>query len=690
MTLTALAATGRLCEHLGYRPSLMALDHTARSLRFDRPDPPGSGSVPEDSLLTAYLEGVARVFRTGRRPLSLRLARVGLEAWDFTTLSAVVRFVAYSLSSTQGAQEMAILKAVASGPEYRAAWQSLLPDAFVAFDPEALSGLTIRETPCTVVTPTSAARQSPAPSPAAPPGTPASNNWAVGPARSANGSVIFCNDPHLAVNQLPGFWYQAEIITPDLYTLGFGVPGTPLFPGGWNGSVAWGVTHAVVDGEDLVIEECRDGKVRRADGWMPVVTRDEYIRVRGASDEHIRVHEIDGGILLGDPQVPGRYLQRRWAGASSSVGPTMTALAELLFADSASAAADAVSRAEAVDLNWVMGDRHGGTSYQLSGRPLVHEREHSGILPCAGWSPQYTPARVAEPDELPRESGGPDACLVTANQRIAVAGYRVFQSLPFSDHRAERIREVLHDGYGTGAPMVDPALMQRLQYDVYSRQAERILHACEPYLPPEAEKLRAWDRRYTAESRTATLFDAFRRELFTIVVTDTLAPAGKVREIFDGGGLSAVSHDLVERWYGRNDGPFGTVDWKTVVARAYERAVRATRRPRPWGAVNRLVMRHQILGHSLLGPLVNDGPHRYGGCGTTVFQGYTYHHGKAREHTTGPTYHLIVDFGEPAAYTNIASGRTERAGHPHYRLGIASWLTARYERFVPPSEEDFH
>jgi hypothetical protein len=100
-------------------------------------------------------------------------------------------------------------------------------------------------------------------------------------------------------------------------------------------------------------------------------------------------------------------------------------------------------------------------------------------------------------------------------------------------------------------------------------------------------------------------------------------------------------------------------------------------------------MRHQLLGHTLLGHLFNDGPHDYRGHSSTVFQGLGYNLGRASEQTTGPTYHLIVDFGENAAYTNMAGGRTERALHRHYRLGIASWLTARYERFVHPSEDDF-
>lgn len=689
MALAYFAATGTICEHLGYRPSLLAMDRTARALRFSRPDPHGPARDGH-GLLTAYLDGVARVFDTGRRSLLLRGMGVKLPCWGVEQMSALVRFLSYNLSHTQGKQELAILRAVASGRKYERAWALMMPQAFEGFDPSALDGLTVNAAPYTIVRPTDAVRRTRPPRDPLPVASaPASNNWAVGRGRSATGGAILCNDPHLSVNTLPGFWYQAEIITPDLYVLGFTVPGTPAFMGGWNGDVAWGITHSATDSEDLVIEECREGSARRADGWRQVDARHEIIGVRHASPDRIAVYGVDAGLLHGDPTVPGRYLRRVWGGATSSTSRTLSGLLDLLFTKTAASGLDAVRRAEAVDLNWVLADRRGDIGYQLSGMPLAHATEHAGLLPRAGWSAGFSEPRAMAPQELPRVVNPDSGILVTANNRLVVDGYPTCQSLPFAPDRADRIRAVLSNG----APLTVRA-MQKLHYDVESRQARRVMKLCLDCLPESDTILRNWDCRFTAESRAATLFHAFNRALLRDVFAHRFAPAVLTEELLSDGFLELASSHQFEGLYGPDSALFTAEQWREIVQRAYRAAAaavsRRARRPPRWGRANRLIMRHQLLGHSILGSLVNEGPIQYHGHSSTVFQGLTYNHGAQNEHTTGPTYHMIVDFSARTAYTNLAGGRTERALHRDYRLGIASWLTGRYERFVHPSEDNFH
>jgi penicillin amidase len=283
-----------------------------------------------------------------------------------------------------------------------------------------------------------------------------------------------------------------------------------------------------------------------------------------------------------------------------------------------------------------------------------------------------------------------DGFLVTANQRIQINGFAVHQSLPLSSDRADRIRDLI-----TGTSNIDRSDMQRIQYDVLSLQARRVMAFCRPYLPPEARDLTNWDCSFDTGSRAATLYDAFGRGLLRAVVGDRLIPSDKLDAVLGGSFLEAGSHKLFEDAYRDTTGPFRDVDWKTAVPEAFRRAKKQVargvgKRPERWGRTNRIVLRHAVLGRSIIRRIVNSGPFDYPGRGSTPFQGRTVHPDQPNEHTTGPTYHLIVDFGEGAAYTNAPSGRTERPLHGHYRLGIISWLTARYEEFRPPSEEDFH
>ena len=41
-----------------------------------------------------------------------------------------------------------------------------------------------------------------------------SNNWAIGPSRSASGKAMVVNDPHLDSRILPGYWYPVGLFTP--------------------------------------------------------------------------------------------------------------------------------------------------------------------------------------------------------------------------------------------------------------------------------------------------------------------------------------------------------------------------------------------------------------------------------------------------------------------------------------------
>jgi len=72
-------------------------------------------------------------------------------------------------------------------------------------------------------------------------GTGGSNAWAVAGIRTASGTPILANDPHLAP-AIPAPWYLAHLRTPDWEVAGASFVGGPAFPSGHNGHAAWGVT----------------------------------------------------------------------------------------------------------------------------------------------------------------------------------------------------------------------------------------------------------------------------------------------------------------------------------------------------------------------------------------------------------------------------------------------------------------
>ena len=86
-----------------------------------------------------------------------------------------------------------------------------------------------------------------------------SNNWVVGPARSATGGALLANDPHLGIS-MPSIWFinglHCRVVNAacpwDVAGVSFpGVPGVVL---GHNARIAWGATNVDPDVQDLVIE----------------------------------------------------------------------------------------------------------------------------------------------------------------------------------------------------------------------------------------------------------------------------------------------------------------------------------------------------------------------------------------------------------------------------------------------------
>lgn len=73
-----------------------------------------------------------------------------------------------------------------------------------------------------------------------------SNNWAISGSKTATGSPIFCNDPHLNTT-LPSLWYAVQLNAPGINVMGVSLPGAPGVIIGFNDSIAWGITNAQRD-----------------------------------------------------------------------------------------------------------------------------------------------------------------------------------------------------------------------------------------------------------------------------------------------------------------------------------------------------------------------------------------------------------------------------------------------------------
>ena len=82
-----------------------------------------------------------------------------------------------------------------------------------------------------------------------------SNAWAIAPERTETGRPFLCNDTHLLLS-IPGIWYMNHLNSQEGYhCTGSTIAGLPGILIGHNEQIAWGITLAYTDVEDIFIEK---------------------------------------------------------------------------------------------------------------------------------------------------------------------------------------------------------------------------------------------------------------------------------------------------------------------------------------------------------------------------------------------------------------------------------------------------
>jgi penicillin amidase len=681
MLLVRILGRGEASEFLQSTDELLALD------RFFRRANLGSDSRSEEAALCdrtrsaseTYCQGVNRYFETTGIPWELRLLgyKRHHRPWSIADIFLTAKVIGYmSLAQSQWEMERFIIECVQSGIS-REKLEELFPGQLNGLDETLVRQLNLEPR----VVPESIKWAH------ALPRAMASNNWVVSGAKTASGQPMLCNDPHLEVNRLPAIWYEAVLrwTTPNgsRYVMGGTMPGVPGVISGRTPELAWGVTYAFMDNVDSWIEDCRDGKYRRGESWLPLVIRRELIRRRGTSAIEDVVYENDHGTLEGNPAVPGYYLATRWSCFEGTSADSVEAVLGVIDACSVEEGRRVLGRLNNAGWNWVLADRAGNIGYQMSGKLPLRRDGISGLVPLPGWDPANDWQGFASPEDLPRMMNPPQGFIATANQDLNAWGKLRPINLPMAPYRAERIASVLSQ-----ATALNVEEMIKLQFDLYSTQAERLMALFRPFLSEFEKKhvdtctlLASWDLRYQNDSFGATLFEQAYRAL--------------IEEVFgaentDGLGEAVVEH-LVQRtplfadFFGNFDRVllseksawFGNRTRDEIYRKALACALQEL--PKPYGETHQIVMKHLLFGGKLPRWLGFDrGPIPLLGSRATVHQGQIYRAG-GRETTFAPSLRVVTDLSGDEMRTTLAGGASDRRFSKWYANEIDDWLKGRYK-----------
>ena len=225
----------------------------------------------------------------------------------------------------------------------------------------------------------------------------ASNAWAAGVPRSATGSTLLANDPHLGLTA-PSIWYLTRLELSSGGVIGGTIPGVPVVMLGRSSDLGWGITSSYLDDQDVYIEEVNPSdasQYRVPNGWANFETRDSIIRIKDAPSVKVQLQwTVNGPVLPPDQydlatiRPPGHVTAVAWT-ALSPQDTTIQAAMELMRATSVEAGIAAAEGYIAPSQMLTLADRN-SVGLKLIGHVPNRDPNHvtEGRMPHYGYLPQ--------------------------------------------------------------------------------------------------------------------------------------------------------------------------------------------------------------------------------------------------------------------------------------------------------------
>ena len=673
MWLMKIIGRGRASELLKADEELIELDKFMRWINLcgDTADEAKQVSAETDAIFTAYCRGVNDAVCDSKTPFEFKLTGYKPDSWTSADAILMIKMIGFvGLTQSQGDSEKFILQMIRNDvPPQKI--KELFPKITEDISEDLIEILKQVKLIRPIIPESIKWLGRLA-------GFSASNNWAISPEKTASGKAMLCGDPHLSA-QLPSIFYPALMRCQDYYLMGATLPGVPSVMLGRSPHLAWSVTYGTMDMIDYFVEEVQDKKYRRGDKWRPFTVREEIIKPKKKNPIHIKIYENEHGILEGEPEENGYYLNFAWSARQGTVAESVNNLLKIAQAKNAAEAMNYFAGLSFAPFNWTMADTEGNIGYQLSGLFPKKAKNTSGLLPYLGWDESQDWQGMTPTDQNPKVFNPKDGLIITANQDLNHLGQVAPMTLPMPDYRADRIRELLERQEGL---TVDD--MKKIHYDRYSKQAEAFMEIIRPLLPAteNGDIIKHWDQKYDSASLGATLFERIYLELLKLVFGENGMGVDTVEHMITDTSLFAMLHGNFDRVLLKNESAwYGDRSWEQIYQTAIERGLKEP--VVPYGQTRKIYIPNILFAGQLPKIFGFDyGPYEHIGSRATVAQSQMY---KAMGHpaTFVAVYRMIVDLGSDELHANNAGGPADRRFSKYYTMGISDWINAKYHIFKP-------
>lgn len=529
------------------------------------------------------------------------------------------------------------------------------------------------------------------------------NGFAVARGRTAAGGALLANDPQFALTA-PGLWYLARIELAGGGVIGGTIPGIPAVLSGRNTRLAWGVTPAQIDDQDLFIEEVQPGdagRYRGKDGWTGFATRREVLNIRGAAPQTITLRETANGPIIPAAQLDlamvlpaGHVAALSWTGGYGN-DRSMSALMGLMRAPDRAGAAAALHEMVAPALVVTLADA-GGVGQLLAGAVPRRSPGHqtAGRMPAPGWIAEnqwqgLDPAAPTLTDLMPADG------MVAATGTVPPAlghdgadGYRQARLAHLIQSREVHSRDSFIAAQNDIVSPVARTLLPLVGADLWFTDEPAAQGTPERMRQDALALLANWDGAMNEHLPEPLIYAAWMRALQDRLLRDDLGPLAD--------DLTELYPQFIERVFRNTAGAGAWCDIRQsapvetcsqIARQALDAALLdLTARFGPdlaswrWGDLHRARHVHPALGDMRgLSYIVNLIQPTSGGESTIARAGMLGHGRNPWLNVTGAAYRGVYDLADPDSSVFIIS--TGQSGHPlsrHYDDMAELWRRGEY------------
>ena len=384
-----------------------------------------------------------------------------------------------------------------------------------------------------------------------------SNNWVLAGEKTNSGKPLLAGDPHRGLDT-PNVYYQNHVACNEFDVIGLSFPGCPGFPHfGHNKKVAWCVTHAQADYQDIYLEKIKLNQTtgryeyNSKDEWVDLEIKEEEIKVKNDSSVFIKTAQtLNGPIIIEDVE-HGVGFSFKYSGLAPD-NKIMQSIRKMLYSNNINeldkSMADWVSPCQ----NFLFADVHGDIGYLMRCKMPTRKMQNAWV-PVPGWTDEFEWNGYIPFDQLPRKRNPIEGYIATANNRIVGKDFPFYVGLFFSaDHRINRIIKKIEAL--KNASIED---MSDIHSDIVSIPAADCIDMINKIKTTDSFQMKAkgiisnWNGLMSSTSVGASIYSVFRLK-FNIKIVEFLF--GKLSdEALDANGRGAPFHiRVLTDWIIRN------------------------------------------------------------------------------------------------------------------------------------------